>query len=302
MSNNIFDGMLVYEAVVAENGFGAAAKKLGMSAPHVSREIARLEDRLGTRLLNRTTRHLSMTESGQIYFEQVRQIITDAKRAQSQLFDKQSKPFGMLRISAPASFCRSHLNAWLPEFLQLYPDINLDLDTSDRRADLVAEGLDAVLRIGVLDEAELIARKLGASKILTVASPDYLARSGIPQHPDDLKQHALIACLGGKSGASWRFVSLDGDELKLTLKPRVICNGTETAVKLALDNTGITRVPDISCQAEIANGGLVTLLTDFNCPAVSIHALYPSRSHLAAKTRAFIDFLEMKFRTCQPTE
>jgi DNA-binding transcriptional LysR family regulator len=185
LNNNksLFDGMIVFCAVVENNGFSAAARKLATTPSYVSKEIARLEHRLNARLLNRTTRKVSMTDAGRHYYERARQIVEDAQSAENQAISASSKPSGLLKISVPVSFSLSYLNNWLPEFLRAYPDIRLDIEASDRMADIVSEGFDVVVRAGRLDDSELVAKRLTSSRMMVVAAPGYLQNAGTPRHP-----------------------------------------------------------------------------------------------------------------------
>ncbi len=296
MDNNksLFDGMTIFCEVIEANGFSAAAARLGHSASHVSKAVARLEARLGTRLLNRTTRKLSLTEAGWTYFEQSRRIIDDAKAVQDQILSVGDRPMGLLRVSAPVSFSRNHIDHWLPEFLQACPEVRLEIDVSDRMVDIVAEGFDVVVRAGRLDDTGMIARRLKTSRLLTLASPDYLQRFGEPESPHDLGDHTLIDFSYRKMASSWEYRTGKGRSISVAVAPRLICNSAETELAAALAGTGITRLPSMACEAEIASGRLVPILADYEEPPIGIYALYPSRAHLAAKVRAFVDFLVTK--------
>lgn len=293
-NNGLFDGMTIFCEVVEANGFAAAANRLGHSASHVSKEIARLEARLGARLLNRTTRRLSLTEIGRTYFEQSRQIIGDAKAVQKRILSIGEKPIGLLRISVPVSFSQTHINQWLPEFLQTYPDVRLDVEVSDRMVDIVAEGFDVVIRASRLDDTGLIARKLMTSRLLTVASPDYLQRHGEPQNPRDLSDHALIDFSYRKVAGSWEYRDGQGRSTTVAITPRLVCNSAETELAAVVAGTGIARLPGMACERELDAGLLQPILTAYEELPIGVHALYPSRTHLAAKVRAFVDFLVAK--------
>ena len=297
MNNNpaIFDGLIVFCAVVENEGFTAAARTLGHTPSHVSKEIARLEERLGVRLLNRTTRSVSLTDAGGRYYERARQIVEDARRAQDQIMGAASTPSGLLNISVPVSLSLSCLNAWLPEFLSCYPDIRLAIETSDRMVDIVGEGFDVVVRAGSLDDSDLVARRLSTSRLLIVASPDYLERAGMPKKPEDLVDHVLIDFAHRDLAGRWRFSYSDGRRLSIPVSPRVVCNSGETEEALAIAGVGITRLPSFICQRAIDSGRLIPILEPFENPPVGIYAIYPSRLQLAPKVRAFVDFLIDKF-------
>ena len=296
MDNNkdIFDGMVLFCAVVAQEGMSAAAKLLGHTPSHVSKEIARLETRLGTRLLNRTTRRISLTESGRIYYENARRIVDDARAMQDRLHSIGDRPFGELRMSVPVIFAHGWLNDWLPEFLMRYPDIDLNLDISERRADMIGEGIDLLVRIGNLHSSGMIAREIFRTQSLTLASPAYLKRNGTPHHPNDLKDHDLIDFSFHGITQNWTYPGPNGETIIVPISPRVRCNDAYTEKALALASRGITRLPAVACQAELEAGTLTSILTDFESAPLGVHVIYASRDNLPAKTRAMIDFLVEK--------
>lgn len=293
-NKDLFDGMVLFCAVVAQQGMSAAAKLLGHTPSHVSKEIARLEARLGTRLLNRTTRRISLTESGRIYYENARRIVGDASALRNRLHATGDRPFGELRMSVPVVFAHGWLNHQLPEFLTRYPEVGLNIDISERRADMVAEGIDLLVRIGTLPSSDLIAREIFRTRGLTVASPAYLARNRTPRHPDDLKDHELIDFSFHGDARNWAYPGPDGEMITVPIAPRVRCNDAHTEKVLALAGHGITRMPELACQAELEAGTLVPVLTDFAAQPVGVHVIYASRDNLPAKTRAMIDFLVEK--------
>lgn len=294
INNDVFDGMIVFREVVEADGFTAAARNLGHSPSHVSKAIARLEDRLGARLLNRTTRTISLTEIGQVYYEQARQIIDDAREAQHRISSAGERAFGLLRVSIPVSFGLTYLNGWLPEFLDMYPDIKLKIEASDRIIDIVAEGYDVVVRAGQLDDAEFIAKRLMTSRRMTVAAPDYLERQGLPKNPAELSEHVLIDFSYRHLSGFWDYAGEGGNAIRVPVSPRIVCNSAETELALAVAGVGITRLPGMACRAALAGGDLVAILETFEEPPIGIFAVYPSRSHLAAKVRVFVDFLDDK--------
>ena len=294
--NQLFDGYVVFCAVVETGGFTAAARKLGHTASHVSKEIGRLEARLNCRLLNRTTRSVSLTEAGSRFYENIRVLIDDAQDAQQAVLDTADRPSGLLKISSPVSISLSCLNRWLPEFLGMYPDIRLEFEASDRMADVVGEGFDIVVRAGHLKDSELIAHPLGKSRLLTVASPSYLEKAGVPGSPDDLGSHVLIDFAGRELARAWDFAGTGQRKINVAINPRVICNSAESELALALAGVGITRLPSFACKAELDAGRLVPILEEFEKPPIGIFAIYPSRANLPKKSRVFVDFLAGKFR------
>ena len=290
----IFDGMVLYCTVVQQNGLTAAAKLLGHTPSHVSKEIVRLEARLGTRLLNRTTRKISMTETGRIYYDTARRIVEDAQTVEDHIQTLGDRPFGILKMSVPLIFARACLNGWLPEFAMAHPDISLEVDVSDRKADLIAEGIDLVVRIGVLPPSDFIARALFKTPLLTVASPVYLRRNGCPQTPNELSGHALIDFSYREVAHSWSFPDPEGGTVSVGVAPKFRCNDAEMELALAVAGQGITRLPLLACNGAMENGSLVAILTQYQPEPAGVYIVYPSRDNLPAKTRAMIDFLIAK--------
>lgn len=299
MDNNesLFDGMALFCAVVEHSGFTAAARKLGHTPSHISKQVARLEERLGTRLLNRTTRSVSLTDAGARYFESARRIIEDARAARDQIHEASSRPSGLLKISVPVSLSLSCLNDWLPEFLNAYPDIRLNVEASDRMVDMVAEGIDVVVRAGHLKDSDLVARKLATSRLMMVASPKYLSAHGTPEHPEDLTQHALVDFSRREITSTWNFVDANNQRISVPVSPRVICNSAETEEAMAIAGIGITSLPGFACQNALGSGALMPILEAYELPPIGIYAIYPSRSNLPKKVRVFVDFLTEKFAT-----
>lgn len=296
MDNNkhLFDGVAIFCAVVDADGFAAAAERLGHSASHVSKEIARLEQRLGVRLLNRTTRRLSLTEVGQTYYEQARRVVDDAREMRDRILSIGDKPKGLLRVSVPVSFARNYLDHWLPEFMRQFADVRLHVEATERMVDVVAEGFDVVVRAGRLEDTGLIARRLMTSRLLTVASPQYLARHGAPETPRELSGHTLVDFSYRKTATIWEYGGRGATKIPVKVSPRLVCNSAETEMAVALAGVGITRLPSMACERELASGALVPILQSFEEEPIGVYAVYPSRVHLAAKVRAFVDFLAEK--------
>ncbi|MEM6985440.1 MAG: substrate binding domain-containing protein [Pseudomonadota bacterium] len=197
-------------------------------------------------------------------------------------------------MSVPVVFAHGCLNRGLPAFLERCPDVRLNIDISERRADMIAEGFDLLVRIGSLPHAEFITRKLFETGLLTVASPAYLNRKGVPAHPRDLADHDLIDFMAHGTARSWDYPGPSSETISVPIAPRVRCNDAQTEKALALAGRGITRLPELACQRELEEGSLVPVLGAYSSPPAGVHILYPSRSNLAAKTRAMIDFLVEK--------
>lgn len=294
MNDNLFDGLVVFCSVIEEGSFTAAAKALHHTTSHISKEVARLERRLGTRLMNRTTRKISLTESGRIFYENSRRIIDDAESTHSQILSTEDRPFGHLKVSVPVMFSDACLNPWLPDFAGECPDVTLDIEISDRYVDIVAEGFDVVVRAGALDDSDFIARKLMRTRQLTVASPAYLKKHGTPQSPHELSGHSLVSFSFRGIANTWVYQGGDGNPLAVSVMPKIRCNSASMEVALAKSGFGITRIPYLAGEQELGNGTLVPILEAFEIPKLEIHAIYPSRQHLAPKVCAFVDFLAKK--------
>ncbi|MGI9401920.1 MAG: LysR substrate-binding domain-containing protein, partial [Rhizobiaceae bacterium] len=245
-------------------------------------------------LLNRTTRKVSLTEAGLIFYENCSRIIDDARTAHSQLQNSRDNPRGHLKISAPVMFGDACLNQWIPEFANSYPDVMLDIEVSDRYVDIVAEGFDVVIRSGQLKDADFIARSLMRTRQLTVASPAYLKKHGTPQSPDELVNHILIDFQHSGIANIWTFRDVNGKPLPVAVKPNLRCNSASMEAALASSGFGITRLPQLACEAELADGSLVPILEDFEIPPLPLNIIYPSRKFLAPKVRVFVDFLTEK--------
>ncbi|MEE9455168.1 MAG: LysR family transcriptional regulator [Paracoccaceae bacterium] len=293
-SKTLFNGMALFCTIVEHQSLTSAAKLLGHTASHVSKELARLEARLGARLLNRTTRKISLTEIGRIYYNNARRIVSDAAMIENQIQTLGDKPFGELKISIPAVFAQSCFMKWVPDFLHDYPDISLNLDVSDRKVDMISEGYDMIVRIGTLPDSEFIARELFKTGMSTIAAPKYLANHGTPEHPHDLASHTLIDFSLRDVAHTWSYPDKNAPPIVIAVNPRVRCNDAEMEKTLALAGVGITRLPDILCDGEIRQGLLVRILREYEPPAAAIHLVYPKRDHLPRKTRVMADFLIKK--------
>lgn len=293
-NNSLLDGMQLFCTIVQENGLTAAARRLGHTPSHVSKELARLENRLGTRLLNRTTRKISLTETGKIYFENANSIVSQAQAIEDRLQKIGDHPFGELKIGVPVIFAHCGFNRWLGEFLDQYPDITLNVEVSERKADLISEGFDLLVRIGAMPMSDLITRTLFTTSMLTVASPDYLTRTGTPTHPSQLTDKNVIDFSFRSIASTWTYFDKSGQQISVSVNPKARCNDAFTEKELALSGAGITRLPMMVCKEELKDEKLVRILEDFEPRDSDVQIVYPSRQHLPPKTRAMIDFLISK--------
>ncbi len=293
--------MKVFCQVATLGSFVAAAERSGLSTAMVSKHVKHLETRLGVRLLNRTTRSLSLTGPGTVYFERCQHAINDLEDAETLLSQSAVKPRGTLKISAPAVFSVNYLAPVLADYYARYPEMRIDLDLSDRVIDLVEEGFDAAIRISASPHPSLVARRLAQINLLFVAAPEYLARHGAPRSADELVNHQCITYTYSNNGNAWVFDGPDG-KFSVNITPRLRVNNGEMAVRAALQGLGITVQPTILIQEHIHAGTLVPILLDYPRPPISIYAVYPSRTFISAKLRTFIDVLVEHFGDTPPWE
>lgn len=288
------DDMVAFIKVVEARSFTAAGARLGLSKSVVSRRIAELEDRLGARLLNRTTRKLSLTEIGQAFYERCARIVADVEEAERAVGDLHGAPRGRLRLNAPVSFGRLHLAAAIVAFIERYPAIEIDVDLNDRYVDLLEDGYDLAVRVGRLRDSSLVARKLAPSRRAVVASPAYLERCGVPETPLDLANHNCLLYTNIPTAEQWQFA--DGDEafsVKVTGPMRA--NNGDLACAAAVAGMGIAVLPTFLCGAALATGDLVALDLPLKTTETGVYAVYPQNRHLSSKVRAFVDFLAARF-------
>ncbi|MCC9624546.1 LysR family transcriptional regulator [Thalassospira sp. MA62] len=290
------DGMTVFARVVEEHSFSGAARKLGMSKSAVSKHVTKLEDSLGIRLLNRTTRRLSLTDAGSTFYQHCARVVEEIETAEHALTDLRGTPRGTLRISAPLTFGQMYLPKLVTEFMELYPGLHVDIHLADHMVDLVAEGVDMAIRITRLKDSSLIARKLADFTGHVVASPAYLAEFGEPKVPQDLAHHKTLAYTNVPSPNIWDFDGPDGP-VSVRVNPVMSCNNGEFTSIAAVRGLGIAREPEFIVAGAMHDGRLVPILQDYNAlNSGGIYAVYPERRHLPSKVRVFIDFLVEKFR------
>jgi DNA-binding transcriptional LysR family regulator len=288
-------GLEAFVHSVERHSFIAASERLGISASAVSKAVARLENELGIRLFNRSTRRLSLTEEGMLFYEHGRRIIAEFAEAESELSHLVAAPRGKLKISIPAIGYRM-LMPILPEFTNRYPDIELDLDFNDRLVDIIAEGMDAAIRSGELKDAQFRTRNIGAFRFLLVASPGYLAQRDQPQTPTDLTMHACLRYKFPDTGQlqNWQLHEQCFD----TQPPQIPCshvfNQVEALISAAQANLGIAYLPDFAVRESLAEGKLVSILDECIKEQDNFFILWPTNRYLLPKLRAFIDFLAEK--------
>lgn len=289
-----FTRMEAFVQVVDAGGFSAAARRLSKSKALISKYVRDLEDELGVRLLNRTTRQLSMTEVGAAYHREASEILQRLDDLADAVRDNHREPRGLLRVSAPRSFGDTVLGRAIMEFLEKEPEITIDLRLDDRVVDLVEEGFDVAVRLTELTDSSLIAKRLSSFRIATVASPALIEKTGNPTHPLELANLPTIVDTNLRTRTTWHYVE-NGERVAVTVKPRIEVNSPQVVLEAAIAGQGFTRLPLFICQDAIRSGELVSVLTDFNPPPIGMHAVYPHRRHLSGKVRAFVDFLAKYF-------
>ncbi|MFZ5957096.1 LysR family transcriptional regulator [Pseudomonas knackmussii] len=293
-SHDRYSEILAFVAVARRGSFIQAAEDLGMTASALSRKLQALEQRVGVRLLQRTTRRVSLTEAGALYLERGRRWLEDLEDADQALADLAGNVRGRLRVSLPMHFGRLHVVPALPELLARHPQLDLDLDLSDRQHDLVADGFDCAMRIGQLVDSSLVARRLAENRRVLVASPEYLERAGMPQHPNELTQHSCLHFSLFREGDVWHL--LRGDErCEVPVHGRIRANYGGALVEAALAGLGITLTATFIAGPALRRGELVQVLPEWQLPPMHIWMLYPSGRFLAPKVRAFSDFFAERF-------
>ncbi|GAB7129138.1 LysR family transcriptional regulator [Silvimonas sp. JCM 19000] len=293
--------MKVFNQVASLGSFVAAAERMGLSTAMVSKHVKHLETHLGVRLLNRTTRKLSLTGPGGVYFERCQQAIHDLEDAEAMLSQASASPRGTLKLSAPAAFSTNYLAPVLSDYYARYPHMKVDLSLTDKVVDLVEEGFDMGIRISASPHPTLVARRLSPINLLFVASPAYLAKHGAPKKPSDLVDHHCITYTYTNNGNAWVFDGPDG-KYSISIDPRLRVNNGEMAVEAALAGLGITVQPTILIEEHIHAGRLVPVLLDYPRPPIYVYAVYPSRAFVSAKLRTFIDLLVEHFGENPPWE
>jgi DNA-binding transcriptional LysR family regulator len=287
-------GMAVFARVVEARSFSAAATQLGMSRSAVSKAIAGLEDRLGARLLNRTTRRLALTEIGQAFYERCARIVAEAEEAELAVSRLQATPRGTLRVAAPVSFGTLHLAPALPDFMVRHPDLRVEIDLADRIVDLIEEGYDLALRIAALPDSSLVARRIADNHMVVCAAPSYWRRRGRPSEPRELARHACITYAYHRTPNEWPFAGPDG-RFTVRVDGPLMSNNGDLSLAAALAGLGVVALPCFLCGSDLAAGRLEQVLGAWMPPPTGIHAVYPHGRHLSAKVRAFVDFLVERF-------
>ena len=284
------DAMQAFVAVADLQGFAPAARKLGLSPSGVTRLIAALEDRLGARLLQRTTRQVALTDVGARYLERVRRILADVEEAEGSAQAERTRPSGRLVVSAPIGFGRLHVSPVMSAYLTRYPEVFGELRLSDRMINLVEDGVDLAVRIGHLADSSLVARHVGEMRRIVVASSGYLKRHGEPRTPRAMASHQTIQFGATAAQPDWHFVE-DGREVRVACTPRLTTNSADAAIQYAEQGGGLTRVLAYQAADAIRGGRLRIVLQEFEQPPLPIHIVYPTSRLLSAKVRTFVDLV-----------
>lgn len=294
VSLDLLAGMAVFARVVESGGISAAARVMGLSKSAVSKQLSALEDRLGTRLLQRTTRRMSLTEAGAGFLEHCRRVVAEAEAAESAIGALQGEPRGVLRVNAPMTFGTMHLAAVIPDFMARYPQVSVDMVLNDRMVDLLDEGYDVAVRIGRLADSSLVARKLAPARRLMVAAPSYLDRRGRPAALAELAEHDVLSYSYVSAADEWRFDGPAGEE-NVRANSRLRANNGEILLAACLAGSGIAALPTFISGPSLRAGSLVRVLPHLERTDFAIHAVWPTARHLSAKVRAFVDFLAARF-------
>ena len=289
----------VFAQVVESGSFAKAAERLGLSTSAASRHVAELESHLQTRLLNRTTRKVSLTETGRAFYERSVQLLADLAEAEQEAARAAVEPRGTVRLTTSVNFGVRHVAPAIAEFLSEHAGVRFDVSLSDRTVDLVEEGFDLAIRIGSPGADNLVARKLGETRLVPCASPAYLARRGAPREPEDLARHNCFTYEYAAQRNLWRFRDRAGGERHARVSGTLHANNDDLLAAAALRGVGIVFAPAFVVGDDVRAGRLVPLLQEFEPAPLAIYAVYPSRKHLSAKVRRFVEFLLVRFAQAQ---
>lgn len=288
-----YQEMRVFTAVIDAGSFVAAAEALGMSKAAVSRYVSDLEQRLGVRLMHRTTRRLSLTAEGEVFLARSREILASIEESEAEVSTRSHTASGLLKVSVPVSFGIRHLAPLWCEFMQAHPRVTLDVQLADRIMDLVDEGFDLAVRIARLPDSSLVSRKLASTRLVLSASPEYLRRRGTPGHPGELAGHDVIGYSLLAMSDQWQFTGPQGP-VTVKVRPHVWSNNGDTCVATCIRGAGIQLQPTFLIESELASGQLVEVLPQYRSMELGIYAIYPTRKFVLPKVRALVEFLSAK--------
>jgi LysR family transcriptional regulator for bpeEF and oprC len=287
-----FAAMRVFARVVEAGSFVKAADSLQLPAPSVSKIVQALEAHLGARLLNRTTRSISITEDGEMYFQRCLRVLAEVDDMEAELTHAKLNPKGKLKVNLPALMARATVIPALPEFFALYPDIEIEMGLSDRQVDIVEEGVDCVIRVGELEDSGLVAKRIGNMARVTCAAPSYLAKYGEPNTPGELRHHIGVNYVSSNTGRvrGWDFVINDKTEV-FDMKGMIAVNDADAYVTCGLHGLGIVKGPRYTLAPYLAKGSLHEILKDYPSPPRPVSILYSPNRHLPRKIRVFVDWI-----------
>jgi DNA-binding transcriptional LysR family regulator len=283
--------MSVFVRVAKAGSFAGGASELGISRAMATKHIMQLEGSLGTRLFNRTTRSLSLTEVGASYLERCQQVLLDVDEMEAAVTHLQTEPRGVLKISAPPVIGATHITRAVAEFLKLHPDLSVDMILQSSTGDLIDEGIDVAIYLGDLDDTSMVARKLASSPMVVCASPEYLAKYGTPKTPEDLYHHSCLINWASTPRNKWRFKGKIG-YITINVSGRMQSNVADANRIAAINGLGLVMLATYVVGRDIEKGKLVPVLENYVLPPLDIHAVYPHRKYLSAKVRRFLDFLQ----------
>ncbi len=283
----------IFIEVAKQESFAGAARKIGITTSAVSKQIQNLEHALKVKLFHRTTRNVSLTEEGALFYERTRHALDDIEEAKEQLIDLQAKPHGTIKISVPAAFGSSHLKKPLAQFAAKYPEVTMNVSFDDRTVNITEEGYDLAIRIGSLEDSSMIARKLISADIIVCASPTYLKDNKAPLIPDDLNQHNVIAYTRNKGSHEWRYQTPAGKTQTIKLSSRFKADSADMMIEAALNHLGIVIIPALFVKQYIDNGDLVTILDEYKTsPERNVYAIFPPNRYLSTRVRLLIEHLD----------
>ncbi|PHR61555.1 MAG: LysR family transcriptional regulator [Robiginitomaculum sp.] len=292
---NRYEELETFVRVVEASSITAAAHQLHIAKSAVSRRLKELETRLGAQLMIRTTRKLTLTDTGNAFYQRAVRLLADWAETENCVRQDQTNIAGIIRMAVPLSFGVTHLGAAILDFMELHPDIEFDIDFNDRRVDLIAEGMDLAIRIGSLPDSSMIARKIAPISAVICASSDYLRAHGTPQTPEDLQTHLELR-YGNKIKGGWSYTGPDGKTGQVDMKHRLRSTSGDFLRDAAIANQGICFLPRFIVYQNLANGKLVELLSDYHFASINAYAIYPHTRHLSTRVRTFVDFLVEQYK------
>jgi len=289
------EALAIFSKVAETRSFSGAAEALALSKATVSKAVSRLELRLGTTLLHRTSRQFSLTDSGRGLAARAAQMVAEAEAAEGEALDQSVSPRGLVRLAAPMSFGMAYVAPALPEFLATHPDVSVDLHLSDEVVDLVGDGFDCALRIAALPDSSLTARRLRPIERRLVAAPSYLAQRGRPRHPDELVRHRCLGYAYLPNAGFWRFVNAAGEEAVVRPIGPLRANNADALTASLCAGLGVAPQPDFIYWRDVAEGRLETVMTDWSLPPIALHLVAPGGGPRPIRVTALMDYLTRRF-------